>query len=199
MSAALHSCSEDLIVRCVFIKIPLHPWMNDQFLQRIFLINSHQTLPFLWMLHANSRLNRYIQRTACEYLLQKCIQFLRHCEKSRPAMLCYHGSRRTAQVQIHGMISILCQHFRNAQKILRPVCQNLRHHLHPGIMLRQDIVYFFMIQIPVRKKWGKIFINIMKMSMVCVPIDISCQALHGRHVKLHLSCSPLTSLSPNLT
>ena len=82
-----------------------------------------------------------------------------------------------------------------ADKGLTVICQNLRDQYYSPVILRQDIVSFFVIKKSSLlffccDKRSKIFIKRIKMCMICIAKNISRHLFEGSHIVSQTSSSP---------
>ena len=125
---------------CIFIEFPLHPRMDDQFFHGIPVVDRQETFEFPGIIHAQPGLHRDADLTFIKDLIQKPLQLLRISQEPGPPPFRHHGLRRTAQVQVHLAVAVFLKLLRCPEEILRPVCQDLRHRVHPPVVVRQDIL-----------------------------------------------------------
>ena len=135
-------------IRCIFIEILLQPWMYDQLFQRIPVIDLQEIFKFFRFTHSDPCLHRNLPFTLLEDFIQKTIQPIRLFKE--PCSTPFRNNRpgRTAKVQIHFFISILCKLFSCLYKILCLVRQNLRHCQNTTVIFRQHIFLFPRAEMP---------------------------------------------------
>ena len=125
---------------CVLIELLLYARMNDQLLQRIFIIDRKDCLKLLRIFHSDSCFDWDFQITFPKNRIQKSIQLLWLIQKSRSSSLRHNSSRRTSQIKVHFLIPKLSHHLCHFYKIFWLIRKNLRHCIHSLIMLRHHIL-----------------------------------------------------------
>ena len=200
MDTFLRRLSEHFPVRMIFIIIRLYSWMNDQTGKRILIENVQKLLELLWLLLADSgldgKLHPHLPHTV-RNLPEKFVQLQRKSQESGAPPFGNHSSRRTAQIQIDLVITELPHLSRRPQEIVRLICQNLRNHTHPLIVLRQNIIQLPAGQLPSLIRCDKrriIPINLMVKLMVRIPVHIAGNTLHRCKTVSHSLSKPFLLL-----
>ena len=67
------------------------------------------------------------------------------------------------------------------------VRKDLRHNIHPLVVVRQDIIQFLVIQFLIGDKRREISFHTAVIFLISIPENIPGQPLHRSHIKLHLS------------
>lgn len=110
---------------------------------------------------------------------------MRPRKQSGAAPLGDNRAGRTAKVQIDGIVAVLLQFFCQRKKVLRLVCENLREHRHPFVMLRENVIALAGAHLFICNKWREITVSRRKIFVVGAPVHISGQPFHRGEIKLH--------------
>lgn len=93
--------------------------MNDQFLERIFVVNRKQILPLVGIRCAKPRFDRDAAVARRKNLIEKRVERIRPREQPGAAPLGDNRAGRASEVQIDGIVTVLPQFLCQGQKILR--------------------------------------------------------------------------------
>ena len=159
--------------------------MNDQFLERIFVVNRKQILPLVGIRCAKPRFDRDAAVARRKNLIEKRVERIRPRKQPGAAPLGDNRAGRTAKVQIDGIVAVLLQFFCQRKKVLRLVCENLREHRHPFVMLRENVIALAGAHLFICNKWREITVSRRKIFVVGAPVHISGQPFHRGEIKLH--------------
>ena len=117
--------------------------MDDQLMDRIFLINIKKIVPVLLIVGADSGLYGNFHIQTGKDFIQKSIQLPGLCQKSGALSLGSNRPGGAAKIQVHFLISvILLQKLRCPYKVLCITGENLGHHVHSLISLRGYLADF---------------------------------------------------------
>src|SRR5699024_1873397 len=124
---------------------------------------------------------------------QKPFKPLRIRQESRAPPLGHNRFRRTSQIQIDLFITILTKLLRRADKVLRPVRQNLRNRIHSPVVPGKAILLFSCTEMPhlVRAdKRDKVSVKSSKTLVHRIPVNPAGDPLQGSQIQSHkfLSC-----------
>ena len=115
------------------------------------------------------------------------VQLLGIGQQARALALGGHGARRTAQVEVDLPIAPGVQLTGGPQEVLRPVGQQLGHHIQPGVVGRVDLVQLLALEGAGGvggKKGREVFVRRAEQGGVDLPPQITGKPLHGGGVEL---------------
>ena len=191
MNALLQKHGKCLQIRRAPVQIALCPGMDCEFRNRIAVIYFKDLCGTVCTFQANpclyGKTDLFFQAPADFF--QKTVQGIQVSQLPRPSSLFYNRRHGAAQIQIDLPIPHPVHLFRCPQKILCPVCQDLRDKRYVRIVCRINI-----LPLPVLEMMGvigcgkrrKIFIYLVsEKPPVHIPVGKACDSFERGKIEFH--------------